>query len=163
MRQEPLHRLDPKIQKVWLIHGVIEMLIALVITLVVVGGVFIANAPLATVVLVASIGLGITVVVALISVLITPKLLYRIWRYEVTDTELYIQHGLIIKKRSLVPLVRVQDVQTSQGPIMRSYGLSEINVSTAGEGHTIPGLTQEEAETLRDKISVLARIAQEDV
>ena len=62
------------------------------------------------------------------------------WRYEVRESEIELQHGIFIVKRTLIPMVRVQHVDTSQGPILRKYDLAEITISTAATNHTIPAL-----------------------
>lgn len=92
-----------------------------------------------------------------------PKIRWQRWRYEVREQEIELQHGLFIVKRTLVPMVRVQHVDTEQGPILRKYDLSEISISTAATTHTIPALITEEADELRSRISVLARVAEDDV
>lgn len=92
-----------------------------------------------------------------------PKIKWLRWRYEVRETEIELQHGLFVVKRTLIPMIRVQHVDTSQGPILRKYGLAGITISTAATNHEIPALVEEEADELRQRISVLARVADEDV
>lgn len=60
-------------------------------------------------------------------------------------------------------MVRVQHVETKQGPVLKANGLASVTVTTAGSSFEIPGLATDEAEALRDQVAVLARIAQEDV
>lgn len=92
-----------------------------------------------------------------------PKIKWLRWRYEVRETEIELQYGLFVVKRTLIPMIRVQHVDTSQGPILRKYGLAGITISTAATNHEIPALVEEEADELRQRISVLARVADEDV
>ena len=66
-------------------------------------------------------------------------------------------------KRTLIPMVRVQHVDTEQGPILRKYKLANISISSAATTHTIPLLELKDADMLRMKISDLARVAEEDV
>jgi membrane protein YdbS with pleckstrin-like domain len=87
-----------------------------------------------------------------------PEVRYRRWRWEVTDLEVRLQHGLIIIERTVIPMVRVQHVDTTQGPIMRAFGLSDVKVSTAAGVHAIPALADRDADALRDRIAVLARV-----
>jgi len=47
--------------------------------------------------------------------------------------------------------------------VLKANGLASVKVSTAGGSFEIPGLGAAEAESLRDRVAVLARIAQEDV
>lgn len=92
-----------------------------------------------------------------------PRIKWKRWRYEVREQELELQQGIFIVKRTLVPMIRVQHVDTRQGPILRKYDLATVTVSTAATTHEIPALEVEEAEEMRIFISKLARVADEDV
>ncbi|RYI25669.1 hypothetical protein EVU96_23500 [Bacillus infantis] len=96
-------------------------------------------------------------------IILFPSLKWKRWRYDVREQEIELQHGIFIVKRTLVPMVRVQHVDTRQGPILRKYALATIAVSTAATVHEIPALDMDEAEELRLSISKLARVADEDV
>ena len=99
----------------------------------------------------------------LVVAVVVPGVRYGLWRYEVTNTDVLLRFGLVVVKQVVIPLVRVQHVETKQGPVLKSCGLSSVTVSTAGEAFEIPGLDNDEAARLRDRVAVLARIAQEDV
>ncbi|MEH7442242.1 PH domain-containing protein [Bacillus sp. JJ1122] len=92
-----------------------------------------------------------------------PTLRWKRWRYEVREQEIELQYGVFIIKKTLIPMIRVQHVDTQQGPLLRKYRLSTVTVSTAATVHEIPALDMEEAENLRTSISRLARVADEDV
>lgn len=106
---------------------------------------------------------ALVIAVGLLSIWVLPNLRWKRWRYEVREHEIELQHGILIRKRTLVPMVRVQHVDTEQGPILRNYQLASIHISTAATQHTIPFLDEQEAEAMRQRISVLARVAEEDV
>jgi len=89
---------------------------------------------------------------------IVPEVRYRRWRWEVRDEEIRLQEGLIVVSQTVIPMARVQHVDTSQGPIMRSLGLSDVHIWTAANKHTIPALADDHAAQLRDRIAVLARV-----
>lgn len=109
------------------------------------------------------IALAVTIVEWVVTALIIPKLRWKRWRYQIYDQEIYIQHGILIVTRTVVPMIRVQHVDTQQGPILKKYGLSTLQISTAATTHEIPALLEEEAADLRDQISELARVEQDDV
>lgn len=92
-----------------------------------------------------------------------PSLRWRHWRYEVDQQEIDLKHGIFVVSRTLVPIRRVQHVDTRQDPIQRYYGLAGVRIYTAATVHEIPGLKEDDAESVRDRISELARIAEEDV
>ena len=105
----------------------------------------------------------VVIIFAYFFIYLFPKVRWMRWRYEVRESEIELQHGIFIVKRTLIPMVRVQHVDTSQGPILRKYDLAEITISTAATNHTIPALVMEEADELRSRISALARVAEDDV
>lgn len=85
-----------------------------------------------------------------------PPLEYRNWRYAVRDHDLLVQHGVLFRRWSSIPLNRIQHVDTRQGPMERMLGLSRLLVYTASgvsADGSIPGLTQAVAEQLRDELS----------
>src|SRR5699024_5078238 len=100
---------------------------------------------------------------AFLSIYLFPKIRWQRWRYEVREAEIELQHGLFIVNRTLIPMVRVQHVDTAEGPILRKYGLASITISTAATNHSIPALVTEEADELRNRISTFARVAKDDV
>lgn len=107
---------------------------------------------------------GIVVIVAgYFFVYLFPKIRWENWRYEVRENEIEVQHGLFIVQRTLIPMVRVQHVDTTQGPLLKKYNLANISISTAATVHMIPALIVGEADALRQRISELARVAEEDV
>ncbi|MBT2681575.1 PH domain-containing protein [Bacillus sp. ISL-35] len=107
--------------------------------------------------------IAVAVIYSYLFIFLLPKLRWKRWRYEVREQEIELQYGVFIVKRTLIPMIRVQHVDTLQGPLLRKYGLSTVTVSTAATVHEIPALDMEEAESLRTSISRLARVADEDV
>ncbi len=102
----------------------------------------------------------------ILSVLLTafvPYWRWKRWRYDVNEHEVELQRGLVIVRRTLVPVNRVQHVDTRKGPILRYYNLSDVTVSTAATTHQIPALDEETAAEVRNRISKMALKAREDV
>lgn len=100
---------------------------------------------------------------AVFSIFFKPRITWRTWRYDVSEQEIDLIRGVFIKTRTIIPMVRVQHVDTEQGPLLRHFGLSTVSVSTAAGTHQIPALADEVAAVLRDRISELARVVEEDV
>ena len=105
--------------------------------------------------------LGVFTLVALFSIGIKPTYLVRAWRYEITEHEVYLQHGVFVIRRTVVPLLRIENVDTAQGPIAKRFGVMSVSVSTAAGTHEIPALEADIAESLRDRIARLAREARD--
>lgn len=155
----PVHRLDPRMLRVWCLSDALALLVVVVASAVawlVVRGM---GGDVRWVYLVG----GVLALVILGDLLVSPRVQYATWRYDVSETEVDLYKGVFVKRRILVPLVRVQHVQTKRGPLMRAHGLASVTVSTAGESFEIPGLAAADADALRDRVAELARLAQEDV
>ncbi len=105
----------------------------------------------------------LTMVTAVFSIFINPGIRWQTWRYDVSAQEIDLLRGVFIKTRTLIPMVRVQHVDTEQGPLLRHFDLSTVTISTAAGTHEIPALADEVASHLRDHISELARVVDEDV
>lgn len=160
MRPEPSHRINRQAIALWQIHGLIQTLfMAGVIASITLTAVLATGSPLWTC---AFAILPITVY-GILSVLVFPRIRWRVWRYELDEHELDLQHGLLVVHRTLVPLVRVQHVDTVQGPIAKLFHLSAVTVSTAASTHEIPALSDDVADELRDRISAMARQAREQL
>jgi len=156
MRDHPQNRIDISAIKVWRIHGMITSLVFIIISGSLAASVSEWNWPT----WISIIGWTLTAIIVIFSIFIIPPLRWRRWRFELHDQEIYIQHGIIIIKRTIVPMVRVQHVDTKQGPILRYFKLASLEVSSAATTHEIPALKLTEAEALRDQISLLARVEQ---
>lgn len=95
--------------------------------------------------------------------LIVPNVRWQRWRYDISEHEIDLLRGFFILNRTVIPINRIQHVDTSQGPIYRRLGLSSVKISTAATTHEIPALDDATAAEVRNKISLLVRKAKEDV
>lgn len=100
---------------------------------------------------------------AAIEIAVVPKVRMARFRYAIRDDEIDLLHGIIVRKRSIIPMVKVQHVDTKQGPILRRYGLFTVTFSTAAGKHEIPALGAERAEEVQSRIATLARIADDEL
>jgi membrane protein YdbS with pleckstrin-like domain len=105
----------------------------------------------------------LSLVALIVFVGVVPQIRWIQWSFDVLEEEVDIHKGIFWRKRIIIPLIRVQNVDTKQGPVMRAFALASITVATAAGEHEIPGLPLAEADALRDRVALLARIAQEDV
>jgi uncharacterized protein len=97
------------------------------------------------------------VVVLLAGAVAVPELRYRRWRWEVREHEIDIQRGVLIMRRTLIPMERVQHVETERGIIGQALHLATVQVHTAAGSHEIPLLAEYDAGRLRVRIAELAR------
>ncbi|GAA2179653.1 PH domain-containing protein [Brooklawnia cerclae] len=80
----------------------------------------------------------------------------RSWGFAERDTDLYIRHGIWIRRLTVVPYGRMQAVEVSSGPLDRAFGLSDVKLVTASaqsDAH-IPGLEPDDAAALRDRLTL---------
>jgi len=149
MTPEPSRRLASAARWLWRAQGVgmtVAALIAAGVLSEQVGGAVWMLLPLA---------------VAIVAIGVVPELRWARWRYEVRDEEIDLRHGTVRITRTLVPMLRVQHVDTTQGPLDQALGLATVVVHTAAGTTTIPALTEGDAGRLRDRIATLARTADE--
>lgn len=74
------------------------------------------------------------------------------WKYEITPEAVVLSWGVFWKTRRTVPRQRIQHVDINSGPLDRRFGLVQMSLYVAGSLGSvgaIPGLSPDEAETLR--------------
>jgi uncharacterized protein len=143
---EPARRLSPTARWLWRAQGLIATVGALFVSRALPGG---------------AVWILLPVVVFAIGVVAIPELRWSRWRYEVRDEEIDLRHGTLTITRTLIPMLRVQHVDTTRGPLDQLLGLATVVVHTAAGRTTIPALDDEYAGRLRDQIATLARTADE--
>jgi len=158
LKAEPADRLDPRAKLLWRLTGVLQAAPILV------GGAFGSYVlfwraevpfPLAVLPVLGAFALAVLLVFVL------PSLLWRRWRYEIRPLEVDLQRGLVRVTRTLVPMARVQHVDTRRGPLQRRLGLSTVVFYTAAGPNEIPQLASGRAVEVRDRIAELTREADE--
>lgn len=115
-------------------------------------------AVMAAVLAVTIFGAGLLVVLAacafaVLSVVVVPVLRYRTWRYAVREDEIDLRHGTFVVRRTIVPMVRVQHVDTAVTPLGQLFGITTLTVHTAAGKHEVPGLAAATADRLRTEIA----------
>jgi membrane protein YdbS with pleckstrin-like domain len=95
--------------------------------------------------------------VVLVGGLALPLLRWRTWRYEVRDEEIDLLRGAVVVRRTLIPMTRVQHVDTQRTPLSDLFDVRAVTVHTAADSHAIPALRPGDAAAIRDRIAVLAR------
>ena len=94
-------------------------------------------------------------VLALISLTTAPQRIYARLRYRLTERFLQVLRGWLIHTDTIVPLVRVQHIDVTRGPLDKMFGTATLVVHTAGTHNsivTLPGLSPERAAEIRDTI-----------
>lgn len=149
----PANRLDPRVKTAWRVQAALAF-VPLFIGAAIGAAVLAANGLVGFAALTVAVALGWL----LAAETVVPELRYRRWRWEVAEQEVRLREGLFVLKSTVIPMVRVQHVDTAQGPVMGALGLSDVHIWTAAGQHTIPALSDDHAAQLRDRIAVLARV-----
>ncbi|MDQ3794131.1 MAG: PH domain-containing protein [Actinomycetota bacterium] len=154
MKAEPAERLDPRAKTLWRITGILGALPLLA------GGAFVSwtllqvvEVPFLVRILPFLAALGLFAALAVVM----PDLRWRRWRYEIREGEVDLQQGIVWVSRTLVPLARIQHVDTRQGPLQRRFGLATVVFYTAAGANRIPELSAPVAARVRDRIAELTR------
>lgn len=146
----PQHQFDPRVLPWWRTQLLIAT--AVVVVPLAVLGLLIAPARawlLGPAVVILALGLA--------SALALPVWWHRVHRWEVTDTAVYSLTGYFWRTWRIAPMSRIQTVDTTQGPLQRSFGLSTVVVTTASSAGAVnlEGLDQEQASALAARLTEL--------
>lgn len=89
-----------------------------------------------------------------------PQRKWKRWGYSGADEQLRVARGWLVRTDTIVPFKRIQHIDVAQGPVERFFGLASLTVHTAGTHNsivTLPGLTRNDAEAMRDAMRLRIR------
>lgn len=149
----------PKTAKiVWLIHDVIALLFLVVVEIIIymlfLRGNFHQLAMMILIIMV------LIATLPVIHMTLIPYF-YRFRRYVIDDQAVYIYRGFIFRKSESIPLNRIQNVDTKQGPILRYFKLMDLSIETAAHGFQIEAIGEVTAKKLRGQLVEAALHARE--
>jgi len=157
-RPPPSEHLDPRALTVWRLSG---LLTAIPIILAAAAGAYgVYRLDLVPGWLALTLALAV-IAIAGLSVWPVPDLVWRRWRYEIGEADVDLQHGWWTVTRTLIPMSRIQHVDTRRGPLQRRFGLASVILFTAAGSSEIPALADEVAASTRDRIAALANVVDE--
>jgi len=106
--------------------------------------------------------LAVVLVATTVLSYVVAKLIYRFYKYELTDSEYRAERGIIKKRYVSIPYERIQNIDIYRGLFSRMLGLSNLHIQTAGYGAVgmigggsegvLPGLGVREAELIREEL-----------
>lgn len=110
---------------------------------------------------------GLVAALAALVVVATPLVVFglldaRRFGWAVRDHDVVTQKGVLWRKATVLPLVRIQHVELASGPVERAFGTRRLQAYSAGSGTAdlvIYGLDPERAERVRAHL--LVRIGEE--
>lgn len=79
------------------------------------------------------------------------------WAYAERDDDLFVRHGILVRRLEVVPYGRMQLVEVTSGPLQRRFGIANLTLHTAAPGTDaqIQGVPAGEASRLRDRLTAL--------
>ncbi|HEV2774483.1 MAG TPA: PH domain-containing protein [Solirubrobacteraceae bacterium] len=149
-RPAPTQPLPREVRTMWIAEAAIAALVGVVVAFVIAAWI---EALMPWLPLAAAIG-------ELAWVLVVPRRRHERWRWELDEEELDILEGVWSVTRTIVPLTRIQHVSVQRTGWTGLFGVVRLNVHTAADTTTIPGLEPARADDVRDRI--LARLQTPD-
>jgi hypothetical protein len=147
---EPSRRLPEKAKGYWRVALCGQVAVPLVVSLMLVGLWREIGVP-------AGVPFLAILVAGLVAIAVVPEVRWRRWRYEVREEEIDLRHGTWTIRRTLVPIRRVQHVDTRSSALQGSFDLATVSFHTAAGATEIPALLRGEAEEVRRRVADLAR------
>ncbi|AZG48500.1 PH domain-containing protein [Gordonia insulae] len=128
--REPVHQVDPRAVTMWRMSPLLAGIPILAAAVIV--------AALADPVRWPAIAVAIvTLVISTFFVTVVPGWRYRFHRWEISDDAVYTQSGWFVRSRVIIPIARIQVVDTAAGPIEQALNLATLTVTTASSAGTV--------------------------
>ncbi len=74
---------------------------------------------------------------------IFPEIQYKRWGYYIGEDKVEIKKGIVFITIETIPIIRIQHITSSRGPIDRKFNLATVEMSTASGKFEIVGLREE--------------------
>ncbi len=106
----------------------------------------------------------VTIVATVFFVAVVPLWRFRFHRWEITDDAIYTQSGWWVRSRVVIPISRIQVVDTTAGPIEQLLDLATLTVTTASSAGTIRivGLDAEVARSAAADVTIRTQAHTDD-
>ncbi|WP_279102169.1 PH domain-containing protein [Gordonia bronchialis] len=128
--REPAHRVDPRAKTLWQIGPLLTGIPLTIAAIVLAALVEAARWP--------AVGaIAVIIVLTVLWVTAVPLWRYRFHRWEVAEEAVYTQSGWFVRHRVIIPIARIQVVDTEAGPVEQMLRLSTLTVTTASSAGTI--------------------------
>ena len=107
---------------------------------------------------------AVTVVLMALHIGVVPVWRYRVHRWEISPQAVFTRTGWLVQQRRIVPISRVQTVDTYRGPLDRLFGLANVTVTTASSAGAvhIVGLDDDMADRVVEQLTDIAALGAED-
>ena len=79
----------------------------------------------------------VTAVLVVLEVGVAPVWRYRVHRWQISPEAVFTRTGWLVQQRRIVPISRVQTVDTYRGPLDRLFRLANVTVTTASSAGAV--------------------------
>ncbi len=136
--------LPPSTLRAWQVDNVIGLLVAVAVL----GTLFAVGRPLFLQPWLPPLA-GLAAVAAVVEGgLVLPRR-HRSYRYRATIEAVVVESGAVVAHQLVVPLHQVIYVETRQGPVLRAYGLTHVQLGTIADPKSVGPISTEAAAVLR--------------
>lgn len=107
---------------------------------------------------------AVTAALMVLNVGVAPLWRYRVHRWEISPRAVFTRTGWLVQQRRIVPISRVQTVDTHRGPVDRLFGLANVTVTTASSAGAvhIVALDNDVADRVVAQLTDIAALGTED-
>ncbi|MBK5241053.1 PH domain-containing protein [Clostridium sp.] len=148
-----MEKISPYSRKMWTIEGLFSA--GFILAIAVVLNIVIKFNALWKYALIGSI-YGLVFLILIYS-LFLPKYKYEKFRYHMDEEKIILKYGVFSETSVIIPMRRVQYVDTEQGLILKKFKLIKLTVHTAGGQHKIPYLENEIGSNLGMSITKIVQ------
>lgn len=97
-------------------------------------------------------GITLFIVCSITMLFVIPTFRYKNFRYKIKNNEIHVRKGIIFINTNIIPFFRIQNIDISEGFIMRKYQLATVTFSTAGGNSELLLINKEKAEEIKHLI-----------
>jgi membrane protein YdbS with pleckstrin-like domain len=107
---------------------------------------------------------AVTAVLMVFHIGVVPVWRYRVHRWEISPRAVFTRTGWLVQQRRIVPISRVQTVDTYRGPLDRLFRLANVTVTTASSAGAvhIVALDTNTADEVVEQLTDIAALGTED-
>jgi len=144
-----MKKISPFSRKMWTIDGLVVTGVFLIIAVIL--NIFIGFDSLWKYILICII--YVVTLIILINSLLIPKYKYEKFSYDMDEEKIILKYGVFTEINVIIPMSRVQYVDTEQGIILKKYKLINLTIHTAGGAYKIPFLESKIGNALQLRIA----------
>jgi membrane protein YdbS with pleckstrin-like domain len=129
--REPANLVSPRARLMWLLEGAVLVLVLLGVQVL---WWFVDGAPSRTPHYVVG---GVWLLFTALYLSVMPVWRYRVHRWEISPEAVFTRTGWLVQQRRIVPISRVQTIDTYRGPLDRLFRLANVTVTTASSAGAV--------------------------